>query len=50
MNRNEPIIYRGGGWYEGRMSSLSINRASGEATLRHITMGLRLCADAPASR
>lgn len=42
-----PIVYRGGSWYNDKISALIANRNYGEPTLRHVEIGLRICASAP---
>ncbi len=38
------VSFRGGGWYEGRVTSRSHNRELGEASMRDLVIGLRVCA------
>jgi formylglycine-generating enzyme required for sulfatase activity len=40
----EAPVARGGGWYNGELSSRSVNRENGEPTQRHVHIGVRLCA------
>jgi len=42
---DEPVV-RGGSFAYGRNSARSTNRELVEATLRDVTLGLRVCADA----
>jgi formylglycine-generating enzyme required for sulfatase activity len=37
-------VERGGCWYNGDLSSRSVNRELGEPTQRHIWIGVRICA------
>lgn len=39
-------VTRGGSWYYGKLTLRSANREPEDATLRHIGLGLRVCADA----
>lgn len=41
----DQVVYRGGGWYEGRLSSRSNNRQVGERSMRDLVVGVRVCAD-----
>jgi len=40
---NAPVE-RGGCWYNGELTSRSVNRERGEPTQRHIWIGVRVCA------
>jgi formylglycine-generating enzyme required for sulfatase activity len=42
--RGAPIA-KGGSWYHGAVSALASNRDAGEATMRDLRVGLRICAD-----
>jgi formylglycine-generating enzyme required for sulfatase activity len=41
------LVLRGGGWYYDRVGALIANRQTGTPALRHITVGLRVCASVP---
>jgi len=43
--RDGEVVYRGGSWYQGDLSSRSTNREIAERTTRHAYHGFRLCAD-----
>ena len=40
----DEALTRGGSWYYSKVTMRLANREVGEATLRHISLGLRLCA------
>ncbi len=45
----EGLHLRGGAYYfDAAMTARSVNRSAGEATMRDLTLGLRICADLPA--
>lgn len=39
--------YRGGGWYDGALSSLLVNREIGERDMRDALVGVRICTSVP---
>jgi formylglycine-generating enzyme required for sulfatase activity len=41
---------RGGSWYHGAASAIVTNRDFGDASLRDIRLGIRICADAEPAR
>lgn len=41
------VVYRGGGFYEGALSSRLANRNVGDPHMRDVQNGVRLCADLP---
>jgi eukaryotic-like serine/threonine-protein kinase len=43
-DREGAPILRGRSWYQGSLSSTSINREPAEPTLRAVVIGVRLCA------
>jgi eukaryotic-like serine/threonine-protein kinase len=43
-------VTRGGGWYQGVASGLSTNRDYADPTMRQLSTGIRICADAAAAR
>ena len=45
----DEVVYRGGGWYEGRTNARSNNRQVGETAMRDPVIGLRVCASFDAS-
>lgn len=49
VDGHEPMT-RGGGFYYGLSSALIANRDAADPSLRELTTGLRLCANAPAAR
>jgi hypothetical protein len=40
-------MYRGGGWYNGRLSALLVNHQAGEPTIRDPLIGVRVCTSLP---
>jgi eukaryotic-like serine/threonine-protein kinase len=45
-----PPLTRGGGWYHGTSSGLSANRDFADPAMQQLSVGLRICADAPSAR
>jgi serine/threonine protein kinase/formylglycine-generating enzyme required for sulfatase activity len=43
----DATVIRGGSWYQGVLSALSVNRERAEPTLRATLLGVRLCATPP---
>jgi formylglycine-generating enzyme required for sulfatase activity len=43
-------VLRGGSWYQAESNGLTTNRELTEPTMRQLTTGMRLCADAPPAR
>ena len=44
----DTVVFRGGGWFHTTTSALVSNRDIGDARMRSLYAGIRLCADAPA--
>jgi formylglycine-generating enzyme required for sulfatase activity len=50
IDAESVAMTRGGGWYQGRVNGLTTNRELTEPTMRQLSTGMRLCADAPPAR
>jgi serine/threonine protein kinase/formylglycine-generating enzyme required for sulfatase activity len=44
VQAEDKPVFRGGGWYNARLSSRSVNREHGEPTQRNPLIGVRICA------
>ena len=50
VDGGDVAVSRGGGWYHGTSSGLTMNRDLADPAMRQLSTGLRICADAATAR